>query len=151
MKTVESVKLLKWGLELMQRNLDPLGYDDTSLLSCMTLDVENLHSVVHHKNHPKCLQLSDMRATLEAQQKIYGGFFNQGITLRTFAPIATAHLQRTRYSLGTCVSRHVFQARTPSRNSTKYRADDLCLKLVCGYFCWMLGDPHFFSADQLLF
>lgn len=49
-KTVESVKLLKWGLEHMKQNLDPLGYDDNNPLSCMTLDVENLHSVVHHKN-----------------------------------------------------------------------------------------------------
>ena len=39
------------------------------------------------------------------------------------------------------VPRHVFQARPPSRNSTKYRADDLCDNLICEYFCWMLGDP----------
>ena len=32
-------------------NLDPLGYDDTNLVSSMTLDIiENVHSVVHHKN-----------------------------------------------------------------------------------------------------
>ena len=49
-KTVKSLKLLKWGLERMKQNLDSLGNDDTSLLSCMTLDVENLHSVIHHKN-----------------------------------------------------------------------------------------------------
>ena len=49
-KMVESVKLLKWGLERLKQNLDYLGYDDTNLLSCMTLDVENLHSVVHHKS-----------------------------------------------------------------------------------------------------
>ena len=42
------------------------------------------------------------------------------------------------------VPRHVFQARALSRNSTKYRADDLCGNLICEYFCWMLGDPHFF-------
>ena len=42
------------------------------------------------------------------------------------------------------VPRHVFQARAPSRNSTKYRADDLSGNLICEYFCWMLGDPHFF-------
>ena len=48
------------------------------------------------------------------------------------------------------VPRHVFQARAPSRNS-KYRADDLCCNLICEYFCWMLGDPHFFSADHFLF
>ena len=47
------------------------------------------------------------------------------------------------------VPRHVFQARTPSRNSTKYRADDLCGNLFCEYFCWMLGDPHFFFGRSL--
>ena len=35
---------------LLLLNLDELGYDATNLLSCMTLDVENLHSVVHHKS-----------------------------------------------------------------------------------------------------
>ena len=33
----------------MKRNFDPLEYGSISLLSCMTLDVENLRSVVHHK------------------------------------------------------------------------------------------------------
>ena len=47
--------------------------------------------------------------------------------------------------------RHVFQARAPSRNSTKYRADDLCVNLVCEYFCWMRGDPHFFFGRSLPF
>ena len=46
--------------------------------------------------------------------------------------------------------RHVFQARAQSPNSTKYRADDLCGNLICEYFCWMLGDPHFFPADHFL-
>ena len=36
--------------ERLKKNLDELGYDATNLLSCMTLDVENLHSVVHHKS-----------------------------------------------------------------------------------------------------
>ena len=36
-------------------------------------------------------------------------------------------------------------------NSTKYRADNLCVNLVCEYFCWMLGDPLIFSADHFLF
>ena len=36
--------------ECLKKNLDELGYDATNLLSCMTLDVENLHSVVHHKS-----------------------------------------------------------------------------------------------------
>ena len=35
---------------LLLLNLDELGYDATNLLSCMTLDVENLHSVVHHNS-----------------------------------------------------------------------------------------------------
>ena len=49
------------------------------------------------------------------------------------------------------VPRHVFQARAPSRNSIKYRADDLCGNLICEYFCWMLGDPHFFFGRSLPF
>ena len=43
-----------------------------------------------------------------------------------------------------------FQARAPSRNSTKYRANDLCVNLVCEYFCWVLGAPPpplFFSRS----
>ena len=47
--------------------------------------------------------------------------------------------------------RHVFQARAPSRNWTKYRADDLCGSLICEYFFWMLGDPHFFFGRSLPF
>ena len=50
-----------------------------------------------------------------------------------------------------CVPRHVFQARAPSRNTTKYRAVDLCGNLICEYFCWMLGDPHFFFGRSLPF
>ena len=49
------------------------------------------------------------------------------------------------------VPRHVFQACAPSPNSTKYRADDLCGNLICEYFCWMLGDPHFFFGRSLPF
>ena len=50
----------------MKQNLDPLGYDNVNLLICMTLDVENLPSVAHRKKSP---EISDMRATLEAQKK----------------------------------------------------------------------------------
>ena len=35
---------------LLLLNLDELGYDATNLVSCMTLDVENLHSVVHRNS-----------------------------------------------------------------------------------------------------
>ena len=42
-------------------------------------------------------------------------------------------------------------ARTESENLTKYRADDLCVNLVCEYFCWKLGDPHFFFGRSLPF
>ena len=37
------------------------------------------------------------------------------------------------------------------QNSTKFRADDLCRKLICEYFCWMFGDPHFFFSRSLPF
>ena len=61
-----------------------------------------------------------------------------------------ASLVRTLY-MKWRVPRHVFQARAPSRNSTKYRADDLCGNLICEYFCWMLGDPHFIFGRSLPF
>ena len=38
----------------------------------------------------------------------------------------------------------VFKRVHQFKNSTKHRADDLCVNLVCEYFCWMLGDPNFF-------
>ena len=38
----------------------------------------------------------------------------------------------------------IFKRAHRFENSTKYRADDLCVNLVCDYFCWMLGDPHIF-------
>ena len=42
-------------------------------------------------------------------------------------------------------------ARTESKTQQKHRAGDLGVNLMCQYFCWMLGDPHFFSADHFLF
>ena len=37
----------------------------------------------------------------------------------------------------------ISSARTETK-PTKYIADGLCVNLVYEYFCWMLGDPHFF-------
>lgn len=48
-KTVSSVNMLEWGLQKLFENLKEFGYQDTNLLSCMTLDVENCHSTVHVK------------------------------------------------------------------------------------------------------
>ena len=45
----------------------------------------------------------------------------------------------------------IFKRAHQVENSTKYRADDLCVNLVCEYFCWMLGDPHFFFGRSLPF
>ena len=61
-----------------------------------------------------------------------------------------ASLVRTLY-MTWWVPHHVFQACALSRNSTKYIADDLCGNLFCEYFCWMLGDPHFFFGRSLPF
>ena len=61
-----------------------------------------------------------------------------------------ASLVRTLY-MTWHVPRHVFQVRAPSRNSIKYRADDLCGNLICEYFCWIIGDPHFFFGRSLPF
>ena len=40
----------KCGLEKLQQVLELHGYDALNLLSCMTLDVENIHYVVHHND-----------------------------------------------------------------------------------------------------
>ena len=45
----------------------------------------------------------------------------------------------------------IFERAHRVENLTKYRADDLCVNLVCEYFCWKLGDTHFFLADHFLF
>ena len=54
-------------------------------------------------------------------------------------------LARMLFNRHACAICHVFQVRAPSQNSTKCRADDLCVNFVCAYFCWMLGDPTFFG------
>ena len=45
----------------------------------------------------------------------------------------------------------IFERAHRVENLTKYRADDLCVNLVCEYFCWKLGDPHFFFGRSLPF
>ena len=45
----------------------------------------------------------------------------------------------------------IFKRAHRFENSTKHRADDLCVNLVCEYFCRMLGDPHFFFGRSLRF
>ena len=61
-----------------------------------------------------------------------------------------ASLVRTLYMTWR-MPRHVFQVRAPSQNSIKCRAGDLCGILICDYFCWIIGDPHFFFGRSLSF
>ena len=49
-KTMKSILLLQWGLSRMKSNLDEFGFDSSNLLSCMTLDIEHLHSTVNFKH-----------------------------------------------------------------------------------------------------
>ena len=64
-KEIASVQMLKNSLEKLQQVLELHGYDALTLLSSMILDVENLHSVVHHKD-PLCMVL-DYARNLEMQ------------------------------------------------------------------------------------
>ncbi len=48
-RTVASVAMIDAGLQRLDANLKKYDYTHTNLLSCMTLDVENCHSVVHVK------------------------------------------------------------------------------------------------------
>ena len=56
-KTVVSVEMLRMHLENLQKVSELYGYDSLNLLSRMTLDVENIHSVVHHRD-PLCTELN---------------------------------------------------------------------------------------------
>ena len=48
-RTVASVALIDTGLQRLYANLGNFDYKHTNLLSCMTLDVGNCHSIVHVK------------------------------------------------------------------------------------------------------
>ena len=47
-RTVASVAMIDTGIQRLYANLGKFNYN-TNLLSCMTLDVGNCHSTVHHK------------------------------------------------------------------------------------------------------
>ena len=71
--------------------------------------------------------------------------------MRRTAPLSRQSLGRgVVYSLGTRVPRHVRCAHRVEI-STKYRADDLRVNLVCEYFCWMVGDLRFVFDRSLPF
>ena len=48
-RTVASVAMMDTGLQRLYANLGKFNCRHANLLSCMTLDVENCHSTVHHK------------------------------------------------------------------------------------------------------
>ena len=49
-KTLDSIKILDWGLNQLERNMQIFEYTDVNLLSCMTLDIEHLHSTFNRKH-----------------------------------------------------------------------------------------------------
>ncbi|XP_066920118.1 uncharacterized protein [Clytia hemisphaerica] len=53
--TIDSIKMLHWGLKRLKTNTESLTYDRVNLLSCMTLAVENLHSAVNKKQGTQTL------------------------------------------------------------------------------------------------
>ena len=72
-------------------------------------------------------------------------------SLRTFAPIATAHLYCAHHSLSTHVPRH-FQAHALSRKLNKnIEPVTLALTWCANIFVGCSVTPNFFSADHFLF
>ena len=63
--TVRSGDMLHWGLDRMKSLFSTLSFDGTNLLSCMTLDVEHLHSTSHKKH--SLLSKKNTAETLEIQ------------------------------------------------------------------------------------
>ena len=49
--TMKSIDMIFWALERLKSLFSSLSFDDTNLLSCMTVDVEHRHSSSHIK-HP---------------------------------------------------------------------------------------------------
>ena len=131
-------------------NSDPTSFvlneGETSFASGMERDRSDLSRSIRHQEivEPQPGNFGSMDCapcflSFSSNTPFYKLTIEAGSQLRTFAPIATAHLYS---SLGTRVTRH-FQARAPSRNSKKYRADGRCVNLVCEYFCLMLGDHRY--------
>ena len=60
-ETIVSVSFLQFGLQRLTDLLIPVDYTFTNLLSCLTLDVENCPSVVHHL----CALFSNTRGILD--------------------------------------------------------------------------------------
>ena len=48
-KAMKSVELMEWALRRLNHITGELKYTKSNLLSCMTLDVENIHLTVHTK------------------------------------------------------------------------------------------------------
>ena len=71
--------------------------------------------------------------------------------LRTFALIAILRVSSAHAIHWPRACHIIFKRTHRVKNSTKCRADDLCVNLVCEYFCWMVGDPTSFSADHFVF
>ena len=46
-KTIDSVRLVEWGLNRLNEVTKQFSYYETNLLSFMTLDVEHFHSTIH--------------------------------------------------------------------------------------------------------
>ena len=64
--------------------------------------------------------------------------------LRTFAPIVTVHLWCARYSLGTRVPRHLFQARSASQTQQNIELMDSALTWCANIFVGCSVTPTFF-------
>jgi hypothetical protein len=49
-KTIDSVRLVEWGLSRLNEITKQYNYNEATLLSCMTLDVEHFHATTHFKS-----------------------------------------------------------------------------------------------------
>ena len=96
---------------------------------------------------PFCFQLLSPLGFLRFRSCKMHFIFSQKTTFGSIKDVRAycycASLVRTLF-IGHARATSFFKRAHRVENSTKYRADDLCVNLVCEYFCWTLGDPHFF-------
>ena len=111
---------------------------------------------VHHRSLPS--NLSGLPNNMSVPSLIFFNIFifisstlAKHLLLRTFAPIATAHLYCARHSLSTHAPRH-FQARALSRKLNKnIEPVTLALTWCANIFVGCSVTPNLFLADHFLF